>query len=174
MDKLHKETFIERFLIVTFLCIVLICLFLSWNEMRVEKFDISGEKQTGMNENVVFNIEKSDYEVDSYDGDMLTIIGWGVIVGREPNPISIHILLRNEETNEFFKLPTVINSREDVTAHFNDGINYNNSGFSVHMNGKALNFDKVRYEIVILYEVGEDSYVVFTKKQVGNENKEIE
>jgi len=160
MDKLHTKNFVIGFLTVTLIIIAIVCKFLSWNEMRIDKVDIRGIPEISSAEGAIFNIENAYYEKNGIEGEKLTVSGWCIIQGREAKPVAMHILIKNTNTGECYKMPTVIITREDVTAHFNEGIDYNCSGFSVYTNCKKFDFKKSAYEVVMLYEIAEEKYII--------------
>lgn len=67
-----------------------------------------------------------------------------------PKCFAYNIILRNTETNKFYKIKTFGVSRPDVTKHFNDGEDYNASGFNAKLY-KAMLPDAGKYEILLEY-----------------------
>lgn len=122
MDNFHKKKFIVKFFVVTNIFVLLLCFFLSWYEMRIKKIEISDIPELVQGDNVRFCIDKAKCKTDRYDGNLLEIEGWCVIVGKTTSPVAMHVLLKNEKTGLVLELPTCILKRGDVTEAINDGI----------------------------------------------------
>ena len=120
METLHSERFIKIFTVTAALLILLLCCFLTWHEMRVEPIDVSGIPVLTLDDEIAVKFDEVSYEMDPIDGERMNIRGWAVIRGRETRPVSIHVLLRNRETGQCFRLPTEIKTRSDVTEQFRD------------------------------------------------------
>ena len=166
MDDFHRKKFVVTFFVVANIFVIFLCFFLSWNEMRIKKLDVSDIPEEVLENSVTFNIEEAKCETGKYDGNLLKIEGWSIIIGKTTNPITMHILLKNAETEMILKLPTSILTRTDVTEAINDGINYDNSGFKVELNYKKSNIKEAKYEILLLYQVGEEQYIIPLNKKI--------
>lgn len=164
MQKYHEKKFIIAYLLIVFMGILILCFFLSWHEMRCKNFDISGLTTVSSEEEVLINIDKAKYKyINDYDGNELKIKGWCIIKGKETAPVAMHVLLKNKKSNKYIELPTSLDIRNDITEHFNDGVNYDNSGFSVDLYKKL---QPANYEIVILYELGEEKFLIPSGKKI--------
>ena len=80
-----------------------------------------------------------------YDGNILVINGWAFIEGFESKESKIEIILIKDNTATI--IPTTNYSRNDVTQFINNGLNLDNSGYSVKTNLK--NIAKGQYKIAI-------------------------
>ena len=152
METLHSERFIKIFTVTAALLILLLCCFLTWHEMRVEPIDVSGIPVLTLDDEIAVKFDEVSYEMDPIDGERMNIRGWAVIRGRETRPVSIHVLLRNRETGQCFRLPTEIKTRSDVTEQFRDDYtNYDSSGFVSSFVSRRFDFSHKTYDVLILY-----------------------
>jgi hypothetical protein len=113
-------------------------------------------------------------ETNEIDGNRLDVRGWFLIEGYQSSTVTMHILLKNRVTNDCYELPTAILTRTDVTESFDDGINYDNSGFYASTYSKKFDFESTSYEIAILYETGGNQYLYNTGSVVGEKTEEVE
>ena len=141
-------------------CIILLCSFLSWNEMRVTKVDVSNIPKLTVGDEVKLFLDNAYYQKSDLTGTQIVIDGWCIIPGREPNPIVMHILLKDVKSNIYYKLPTIVRTRDDVTDNINDGTSYKYSGFGVSFNYSGFDFESTPYEIVLLYEIAGETYLI--------------
>ena len=169
MEKLQSAKFIKIFMMIYLIGILVICFFVSKYEMRVEEFDVKDIpiKETGVKCEI-------DTAYNDPDGKCVVIEGWCVILGQETKPVSMHVLLRNDNSGVYLKMPTTIVSRVDVTEALNDGVNYDNSGYSVNVNSEKIDFTKNKFEICILYECGKNKCIVHSGKYVEKKEGNIE
>lgn len=156
METLHSERFIRIFTVTAAVLILLVCVFLSQHEMRVEPIDVSGIPVLTPDDDIAGKFDDVSYEMDPIDGERMNIRGWAVIRGRETRPVSIHVLLRNRETGQCFRLPTEIKTRSDVTEQFRDDYtNYDSSGFVSSFVSRRFDFSNKTYDVLILYELSD-------------------
>lgn len=172
MRKLHEKKFIILFLVIAVACSIALCAFLLWNEQRISIIDVNNAQAISKEDGLLYNVETADYKPDTYAGDMLTIRGYCFIQGRETSPVSIYVLLMDIETKKCYQLPTTVQTREDVTSFYNDGTNYDNSGYYVFVNAARLKLDRKRYEIKILYTIENDTFLVSTGQLLGEKLEE--
>lgn len=150
--------------------IVLLCLFLSRHEMRIEAVDVSG--LTIPKDEAAMDVRTASYAKDAYGNNSVSIKGWCVLKGRETAPIAIHVVLKDRSDGTYYQLPTTIVKRENVTKKMDDGVNYDNSGFSAVNNRFPL--DGEAYDIYLSYEIGDDRYLIDTQKTVERQDKQAE
>ena len=74
--------------------------------------------------------------------------------------INLRIVLNNTDTGEYLLLPTMLAQRADVTSAYNDGHNYDNSGFSVCLPLSAVDFDNFDYSLMALYSLNGDACLI--------------
>lgn len=158
----HKRKFILRFIGVACVLVVAICIFLYKNEMKISVIDTSNMKVLTTDNGVKLNIETISYEQRIRKERELTISGWCVIPGKETNLIENYVVLKDVENSKMYKLPTTIVTRSDVTTYINDGYNYDNSGFLVHLMIRDLKLEQKKYEICLLYKISGEKYIIQT------------
>ena len=84
--------------------------------------------------------------------------GWSCILGETIENVNVAIILWNEEEQRGYVVPTILEKRPDVTAHFQDGYNYDNSGFVSYVRKDRID-QCARYQIFIRYRNnGHDEY----------------
>ena len=154
-------------------CIVLLCGFLSWNEMRVTEVDVSNIPKSTVGDGVKIGLDNAYYQKNDLAGTQIVIKGWCVISGKEPNPIVTHVLLRDVNSNIYYKLPTTVVTRDDVTEYINDGTDYKYSGFESSFKYSGFDFESTSYEIVLLYEIGDEAYLI-PSGQIISEKEETD
>lgn len=140
---------------------ILICIFFVAHEMQVTKIDVHEIEEVNEKAGAIVNIDEASYSIRNYN-DKVSIDGWCVIKGKEIKTISIWVLLKDKESGEFYKIPTTVIKREDVTAFIDDGFNYDNSGFSAKTKKRYLNLNENTYEIWLLYEINNEKKLIFT------------
>ena len=160
LENFHKKKFIVSFVLIMVACIILLCSFLSWNEMRVTKVDVSNIPELSLDNDVKLNLDNAYYQKDALVGTQIVIDGWCIIEGQETNPIVIHVLLKDMNRNIYYKLPSVVKIRDDVTEYLDDGTDYGYSGFGAFFNYSGFDFESTSYEIVLLYEVNDEAYLI--------------
>lgn len=168
MGKLHTKQFIVRFLVVVTIMIVVLCKYLSWNEMRIQNVSIENIPELSSDQGALLNVDNAYYE-----DQKLIVNGWCVIRGRVTNPVSIHVLIRERNIGECYELPTAMVAREDVTACFDENINYDNSGFSVNVNCKKFDFENSIYEVMLRYKIGDEEYIIKSNNIIDTKTEGI-
>lgn len=117
-------------------------IYLDYN--RVKEIDIS---------NMEINSGDIQFHIDSVNNDLnsnyINIRGWAFKSGSNLSTVECYAGLMKISTKEVYKVNTVKEAREDVTTQFNDGYNYDNSGFFANFSKKKL--EKGEYEIILLY-----------------------
>ena len=163
MEKLHSKQFIIRFMVVGVLLVSLFCLFLSKYEMRITEFDTSTCTPLTEEDGAVYQMI---YAAKGYNNFRRKIIvetsGYAYIAGKETNDVGIHVLLTNLRTGVTYKMPTFMGTRPDITEAAGDGINYDNCAFQSGVYTKDESFMNDRFAISILYETGDEKYIIET------------
>ena len=118
-------------------------------------------------------LDNAYYQKNDLAGTQIVIKGWCVISGKEPNPIVTHVLLRDVNSNIYYKLPTTVVTRDDVTEYINDGTDYKYSGFESSFKYSGFDFESTSYEIVLLYEIGDEAYLI-PSGQIISEKEETD
>lgn len=101
------------------------------------------------NDNTLIN--KGNIENAKIDliNENFTIKGWSILPNYDTNVSTIlNLVCKGEKESYYF--PIDIKLRGDVTSHFNDGFNYNYSGFNKTIRLSNLPFDKYQIGIEII------------------------
>ena len=163
----HSKRFISIFISAGTVLIVLLCVFLTWNEMKVEEIDISGIPVLSADDGIAVHYDAAYYQTGSPNGQRLNIRGWAVFRGKETRPVSIHVLLRNSVSGKCYSLPTEIKTRSDVTAMFSeDYADYDSSGFVSAPAAHRFDLPHNEYDILILYELKDGTYIFDTQQKL--------
>jgi hypothetical protein len=109
-------------------------------------------------DNMKYNIEGV-----SMDQNMISINGWAFIVNKSSVDSNIKIILEGENINYSINVFNI--NRPDVTSHFNQNINFDNSGFKLVI--KKEKFNKGNYKIgILITNENENSYFMSTNKKI--------
>lgn len=130
---------------------VLFLLLVFFLNQRVEVIDISACDRNSA-EKVIFKIEEFD---DSYD--FISITGYAYIPGESIDYSNIQVLAHDMKKQVYYKLPTEIVLKKEITQGMNDGYNYDYSGFKsvVYKNKIPTNCN-----IAILYRCNDNNILV--------------
>ncbi|GAK43450.1 hypothetical protein TCA2_5948 [Paenibacillus sp. TCA20] len=109
---------------------------------------------------------KTHLNVDqiSFESEKIVIKGWAVLVGKPSDETNLSIILVDKENPDNYKIfkPEML-KRVDVTEHFNDGFNYDSSGFEIVVSKREL--------LEGIYRIGVQISTDSTKYQlIGKEN----
>lgn len=167
LKKVQTEQFIKAFLLASLAIIIALCAFLSSYEMRVKRIDISGLPVLADEASFVIDSASCDY-IGAGKSNVF-VKGWCAIPGEEIKTISMHVLLRNFDNGECLQMPTAMVARSDVTKYFDDGIKYDNSGFSVDVDTRKVDASKCRYEICILLRHNGEEFLINTGRHIPEE-----
>lgn len=105
------------------------------------------------------------------DGNIMTIHGFSFIRGESIETFKINALLRDIYTGEYFKLPTAMRFRPDVTLHFYDqyapsNYNYDRSGWIAVFDVRQLPVAIERYEVAFMYRNDGNNILVRTGRRL--------
>ena len=152
----------EYVLIFCALClgIILFCLLLYFNESYIHKVEIVNYAPDNILEYCIDSVEMDEY---------ITVNGWSYVPGENINTYDCNILLQEIGTENIYILPTTMVDRTDVTQSYDDGYNYNHSGFMARARLGQFNYANKDYEIIIRYFNNENEYYVKTSKTVSKE-----
>lgn len=92
--------------------------------------------------------------------DLLEISGWMIKQGEDTNNVRLRVVLRNEVTGEYLMLPTTLLQRPDVTDYYNDGHNYDVSGFEAKISQKDIDLENCKYLVMGLYFLNGEEYLI--------------
>lgn len=99
------------------------------------------------------------------------IRGWCMEKGKNINSFDMDILLWNQAKAYGYQIPACLESREDITEYFNDGINYDRAGFCcVFDNSWLVDAD---YRIYIRYRCNNSDLIVDTGQEYRYHTKAV-
>ena len=149
-------------IVMCFFSIILGVVFSSLIYYDYSKVELINNEDYSFSSEVVFNLDS--IENNKEDG-FVTIKGWILKKNHNLETYQNYTVLKNIETNEMFKINTVLEKRPDVTESFNDSYNYDNSGFYSKVNKKYIK-SKGEYEIYMLYLSDDNKILVPTNSYI--------
>lgn len=146
----------NRMMIVIEIIILLLLVyyaFFAFRQSRANDFDTSTIPIVSKDEGYDYSIEnvsKPKLGVKYY----VDVKGWAVEKGvKSRSSDTISVVLKNVDTGNYYYIPTMRQMRKDVTRHFYDGIEYDDSGFEAKVSfSKEVNADSSEYEIFVYLE----------------------
>lgn len=141
------------------------------DNIEVKFFNIMGINVPQIDKDQFLNKNYSDYSIDDNANyswcldeknykfkntnevlDSIYIKGWFYKNNQDTNNVVLKVLLKDSITKQWYTLDTKTQPREDVTKFFNDGHNYDNSGFIANIPSEFIsNIEDHNFEIYILY-----------------------
>lgn len=161
-DKTLQQKVIFIFLTVCFSCLILFCILIFKQNTKIVTFNASNSK-------IVKDIEVN---IDSIqDSDFFIINGYAYKKGESIKTVNGYVLLYCIDTGEYFKLPTQLLRRPDVTETLDDGTDYSNSGFIARVSKSKLDFNNLGYEICYYYNHKNENELMHSGVYMGNVEK---
>lgn len=143
--------------IVVLILITLAFCFLIYTDMgHVKVITVS---QFSDRENISFSVDSK-----GVNNDIVEISGWALEKGQNINTYDTSVALKEKDSDKIYILPTQLVNREDVTKFFNDGFNYDASGFLSRAYTSKLSDSDTKYEIVLLIKNNGKDYVIDTEQ----------
>lgn len=145
--------------VACFLILITVIYFVIYkqNKITIKKVDVT--------ESVVNT--SSQYAIDEIEvnGKIISISGWIVDPEVEVKRFETYVLLKNETTQEYFKVPTMMKERADLNQSFNNGIEHKNSGFFAR--GKLSSFQQGDiYRVYLWYKNNDFDILIDTGKVI--------
>lgn len=103
-------------------------------------------------------LQETEFGIDSISKpwtqsqEYLSISGWFVerYADLKKHREHVTVLLKDNTTGTYYRLPTTMNKRTDITDNFYDGTDYSRCGFSVHVKDDVvINLQQQDYELYI-------------------------
>lgn len=138
------------FVLLSTVCILIIFSMIVHNSFTTKKIIYDGFKNMD-NNTVKYCIDSQKYDKNT---DFITINGWAFVEGDTIKTYECHVVLKDNTTNEYIKLPTKLVTRQDVTAAFKDSkaeFNYDKSGFEAKLKLDELKNPLENYEVYLDY-----------------------
>ncbi|MCC8041969.1 MAG: hypothetical protein LIO69_00325 [Oscillospiraceae bacterium] len=128
----------------------------------------------------IADTESYRYFIDSISdsntqGEYTYVRGWVLHEGEDLIHFNTELVLYSDDLSEAFVFRTKMQSRTDVTTHFDDGYDYDSSGFVVNIKNSLLDDDTVWY-IAFLYDDTQDGSgerLIITDKALICEDDEL-
>lgn len=160
-NKSQQKT-ILIFLTTCLALLILFCILIFKENTKIVTFNASKSKIVN---DIVVNIDSIQ------DSDYFIINGYAYKKGKSIKTVNGYVLLYCIDTGEYFKLPTQLLSRPDVTETVDDGTDYSNSGFIARVSKSILDFNNLGYEICYYYNHKNESEVMHSGVYMGNVEK---
>lgn len=131
-----------------------------------QEFEIPVSEEINLNS----NIDLSE-TVKQYNGNVLHLVGWGIINGKNSADKKIYIVLKSENKVVIFDSNQML--REDITKAFGSApnLNYDDSGFDAYIPEGLLQNGKYRVGLCITN--GDDKYLNYTNTYVTKNDNGI-
>lgn len=140
---------IALIIIAVLLCLVFVCNITFNRTINVSNYEI-------------VNTDSYKYEIESVERDnsKLTISGYFYTTKEETMIVHNFLILKDEATNKYYKVPTYMIYREDINEESLKEDNYHWAGFeSIISSGQGININN-NYHLYILSTVNEKSSLV--------------
>lgn len=144
-------------MLLTLIWILLVC-----NSTGIKKIDGGLYEVKNLNEGYVLCLDnvQHEYEDTPLVNDSLRISGWMIKPGEDTNSVRMRIVLRDDDTGEYLVLPTALLQRPDVTANYDDGHNYDVSGFEVKISPRKIDLENSKYMLMMLYFLNGEEFLI--------------
>ena len=177
MREMNRKKFLKLFFILGITGIALLCVLLVFHEKRITKLEHGFIEEA----NIVTPSTEMRVHIDFFEGwdswkpgAGVSVNGWVALTTTEAKKVSIYAVLRDKADGIYYRLPTSVIERPDVTVYLNspsespNGIptnyNYNHSGFSVNTGEwNSLNLKENQYDLFILYVINDTVYLIDTQ-----------
>lgn len=158
MEKLHDKKVIGLIAISMFLFFIVGWEFFQWHELHAKRININDYEVYANGDVFLCNIDNITLDDD---GD---ISGWIIKKGESIKIVAIKVILQDTVTQKSYVVPTQVLVREDVTEFFDDGTNYDNSGFIVETKNLdySLDIGNHDYQIFIYLDINGSECIVQT------------
>lgn len=162
LELLQTRQTVARMIVMGIVVLIIIQQFLVYNCIKIQEIDSNIASMKRLSDGYTFALDECLYEGDSspLTRDRFKITGWLIKRGEDTARVTLRIVLNNIDTGECLLLPTTLLQRGDVTSAYDDGHNYDNSGFSVNLPLSVIDFDNVNYSLMALYSLNGEEYLI--------------
>lgn len=160
--EMDRKKLLSARLIIVFLCItgisILYCGILYYRNDKVDIIKESGWDQ---------GKDKMQCCIDGFgdEEDTISLSGWCIVSGEDIGYANYYVVFHNIAEDSYYRVNTVYKQRADVTAYFNDGYNYDNSGFYTRV--RKCNLPEGEYEVCIWYLCNDYNLLYTTDQHFG-------
>lgn len=145
---ISKKKSIALIIVLAYLVFMTFWAIMIHDDKIIRVDDLSGVSLAAESDHIMSTIDEA-----SYEDERIYVRGWIMQRGVTPTQINVSVALKGENSNNYIIVPTKSVERTDVTEYFDDGTNYDRSGFMAMINPQIyktlLNDDY--YEIYIVY-----------------------
>ena len=148
MEKLQQPKVIYAFIIILFSFVFAAWRILVWNDTRIRIIDFSS--LISASESDLYDYELEEIDID----DSIRIRGRVIERGKSSLPVELYVIFAETAARQGLLLPTTVVKREELTAEYNDGTNYDWSGFDVLIpNRNPIDIRNRDYQIMLLINI---------------------
>lgn len=133
------------------------------NDSVIKEVNLSKCRVYDSSDDYNFHIDKVSFRDDGIKNtkEQLMISGFLTKTGESVSTASIFIVLRNCTDGKYYRVPTMMNQRADVTEAYADGNNYDACGFSIRIPREGIiNPEHNDYEIMAIYTLNGKKRVI--------------
>lgn len=153
----------DKRLIMIIMGIVISCVsfcgIVFWDAQKVVKINPSDYQSGGP--------IKYGFDEISVHGNVQVVQGWAVHEGENIETFDTSVVLYDCQKGQYYKIPSKLVIRDDITASLADGFNYDNCGFYSSVLCGKMNFESTKYQMCIAYENNAEQYLVLTDQYIG-------
>jgi hypothetical protein len=161
-EQNFQKRVILIFLTTCFAALILFCILIFKENTKIATFNASKSK---LGKDIMVYIDSIQ------DSDYFIINGYAYKKGESIKTVNGYVVLYCIDTEEYFKLPTQLVSRPDVTETVNDGTDYSNCGFIARVSKSKLDFNNLGYEICYYYNHNNEKELMHSGVYMGNVKK---
>lgn len=143
---------------VSILLVFLYFMFYRISKLQIKSMEVDSE--ITVLENMHYGIDTNEVKDNKY----VIISGWVLQLNVDISSFDTYVLLKDESTGDFYKIPTVMQIRDDLNTIFQDGKDYMNSGFYAKGNIDALR--ESTYKIYLLYMNNDKKTIINCEKSI--------
>ena len=163
MQKIQKPKVLLIIASIFIALLILIWIFLVWNENCIRKFDASVYQIENAYDGYVVGMDiiETTRDEEPRTKDYIRLSGFLLKPGEDTGYVSMKMILKNISTGEYYRIPTVIDIREGMAEKIGDENQYLYSGFTVKIPfSKKIDTEKYDYEILMLYDLNGTQHLV--------------
>lgn len=133
MKKIQKPKVLFIIASIFLALLILIWMFLVWNENRIRIFDASSIQIENAYDGYVvgMDIVETTRDEEPRTKDFIRLSGFLLKPGEDTGYVSMKMILKNTSTGVYYRIPTIIDIREEMAEKIGDENQYLYSGFTV-------------------------------------------
>ncbi|MEE8886195.1 MAG: hypothetical protein SOI56_06465 [Eubacteriales bacterium] len=154
-DKIQQPRMILRIFLVLILIATAFFILLVWNTARIRTVDVSEATLVTEQGDYEWEIEK----IETPRGRHLhyDIAGWCIKTGEDQVALTLHVVLKNERTDEYLMVPTRLSDRSEDEEPLSKKYDYTHCCFEASgVESSKLNFSEDTFDVYLLCKFNED------------------